>query len=86
MDEIWSETTDFKVYTTMASPSPSREWYEKVNLVGRDEYMDFLSTMKFGVGTFEDYKFFGQYQQLMVLVLVFHTYYQTCCVILKWLQ
>ena len=55
MDEIWSERQDFKVYTTMASPSPSREWHEKVNLAGRDEYMDFLSTMKFGVGTFEDY-------------------------------
>ncbi len=39
----------------MADAAPPREWHEKVNLEGRDEYMDFLSTMKFGVGTFETY-------------------------------
>ena len=31
MDEIWEKRQDFKVYTTIASPSPSREWHEKVN-------------------------------------------------------
>ena len=39
----------------MADAAPKREWHKKVQLEGRDEYMDFLSTMKFGVGTFEDY-------------------------------
>ena len=32
-----------------------RPWNIKVKCESRDEYMDFLSTMKFGVGTFQTY-------------------------------
>ena len=52
-DEIWEQRQDFKVYTTLTQVD--RPWNERVNCESRDEYMDFLSTMKFGVGTFQTY-------------------------------
>ena len=52
-DEIWEERQDFKVYTTLTQVD--RPWNKKVKCESRDEYMDFLSTMKFGVGTFQTY-------------------------------
>jgi hypothetical protein len=53
VDEIWETRQDFKVYTTLAQID--RPWNERVKLTGRNEYMDFLSKMKFGVGTFQTY-------------------------------
>lgn len=53
VDEIWETRKDFRVYTTLTSVD--RPWNERVNLEGRDEYMRFLSSMKFGVGTFQTY-------------------------------
>ena len=53
VDEIWEKRQDFKVYTTLAQID--RPWNERVKLTGRNEYMDFLSKMKFGVGTFQTY-------------------------------
>ena len=52
-DEIWEQRQDFKVYTTLTQVD--RPWNERVKCESRDEYMDFLSTMKFGVGTFQTY-------------------------------
>jgi hypothetical protein len=53
VDEIWEKRQDFKVYTTLAQID--RPWNERVKITGRDEYMDFMSKMKFGVGTFQTY-------------------------------
>jgi hypothetical protein len=53
VDEIWQTRKDFTVYTTMASVD--RPWCKKMDLTSRDEYMSFLSQMKFGVGTFQTY-------------------------------
>jgi glycosyltransferase involved in cell wall biosynthesis len=53
VDEIWEKRQDFKVYTTLAQID--RPWNKRVKLTGRDEYMNFLSKMKFGVGTFQTY-------------------------------
>jgi len=53
VDEIWKTRKDFKVYTTLAQVD--REWNTKVELTGRDEYMQFLSQVKFGVATFQTY-------------------------------
>ena len=53
VDEIWETRQDFKVYTTLAQID--RPWNKKVDLTSRDEYMDFLSEIKFGVGTFQTY-------------------------------
>jgi hypothetical protein len=53
VDEIWETRQDFKVYTTLAQVD--RPWNERVKLTGRDEYMNFLSKVKFGVGTFQTY-------------------------------
>ena len=53
VDEIWEKRQDFKVYTTLTQVD--RPWNKKVKCESRDDYMDFLSTMKFGVGTFQTY-------------------------------
>ena len=53
VDEIWEQRQDFKVYTTLTQVD--RPWNKKVNCESRDDYMDFLSSMKFGVGTFQTY-------------------------------
>ena len=53
VDEIWEKRQDFKVYTTLTKVD--KPWNKKVKCESRDEYMDFLSTMKFGVGTFQTY-------------------------------
>jgi len=53
MDELWETRKDFKVYTTLAQVD--RHWNQKVSMRSRDEYMEFLSKMKFGVGTFQTY-------------------------------
>jgi glycosyltransferase involved in cell wall biosynthesis len=53
VDEIWETRQDFKVYTTLAQID--RPWNKRVKLTGRDEYMDFLAKIKFGVGTFQTY-------------------------------
>jgi len=53
VDEIWKTRKDFKVYTTMASVD--REWNIKLDLGSRDEYMNRISEMKFGVATFQTY-------------------------------
>ena len=53
VDEIWKTRQDFKVYTTLAQVD--REWNIKVDLTGREEYMQFLSQVKFGVATFQTY-------------------------------
>ena len=53
VDEIWETRKDFKVYTTLAQID--RPWNKKVDLTSRDEYMDFLSEIKFGVGAFQTY-------------------------------
>ena len=53
VDEIWEKRQDFKVYTTLTQVD--REWYERVRCESRDDYMNFLASMKFGVGTFQTY-------------------------------
>ena len=53
VDEIWEQRQDFKVYTTLTQVD--RPWNKKVNCETRNEYMDFLSNVKFGVGTFQTY-------------------------------
>jgi hypothetical protein len=53
VDEIWKTRQDFKVYTTLAQVD--RPWNEKISLTTRNDYMDFLSNVKFGVGTFQTY-------------------------------
>ena len=53
VDEIWEHRQDFKVYTTLTQVD--RPWNIRVRCETRNEYMDFLSKMKFGVGTFQTY-------------------------------
>lgn len=53
IDEIWKHRQDFTVYTTLASVD--RPWNKKVNTPTRNEYMDLLSQMDFGVGCFQSY-------------------------------
>ena len=53
MDAVWESRQDFKVYTTLTEVD--RPWNEKIKLTGRDEYMNFLSNIKFGVGAFQKY-------------------------------
>lgn len=53
MDELWEKRKDFTVYTTLTSVD--RPWNEKVDLDGRMEYLNFLKSVSFGVGCFEDY-------------------------------
>ena len=53
MDEVWEQRQDFQVYTTLTQID--RPWNRKVVCDSRDDYMEFLSTMKFGVGTFQTY-------------------------------
>ena len=53
MDKLWEKRQDFKVYTTLTDID--KEWNERVDLSNRDDYMDFLSNVKFGVGCFERY-------------------------------
>lgn len=53
VDEIWEKRKDFKVYTTLTNID--REWNTNLNLTSREDYINFLSTIKFGVGTFQKY-------------------------------
>ena len=53
VDEIWEKRQDFKVYTTLTQVD--RPWNKRVRCGTRDDYMNFLSSMKFGVGTFQTY-------------------------------
>ncbi|MDA7548647.1 hypothetical protein N8748_01120 [bacterium] len=53
MDEVWKERQDFKVYTTLVEID--KEWNEHINTESRDEYMNTLKNMKFGVGCFRNY-------------------------------
>ncbi len=53
VDEIWEQRQDFKVYTTLTQVD--RPWNERVSIDTRDDYMNFLSNVKFGVGTFQKY-------------------------------
>lgn len=53
VDKIYESRQDFTVYTTMADTN--RPWHKRVKLKDRQEYMNFLSKMKFGVGTFQTY-------------------------------
>lgn len=53
MDILWAKRQDFKVYTTLTDID--REWSEFVDLTSRDDYMEFLANIKFGVGCFERY-------------------------------
>lgn len=53
VDEIWETRKDFKVYTTLVDTA--KDWNVKVNMTSREDYMNFLSEIKFGVGAFQTY-------------------------------
>lgn len=53
MDEIWKTRQDFTVYTTLAEVD--RPWNKRLNLKSREEYLDTLGRMQFGVGCFQSY-------------------------------
>ena len=52
-DEIWQSRQDFTVYSTLAQVD--RPWSKKIVATSREEYLQKLSTMQFGVGCFQSY-------------------------------
>lgn len=56
MDEVWLERQDFTVYVTLSELERlNKPWCQKLDLPSRQEYMNRLSTMQFGVGCFQEY-------------------------------
>ena len=55
MNELWKERQDFKVYTTLNWKRDYGDWHHRLDISDKDEYMEKLSTMKFGVGCFRNY-------------------------------
>ena len=53
MDELWNRRQDFKVYTTLADLD--KPYAKRMKISDRDEYLDFISSMHIGVGTFQKY-------------------------------
>ena len=53
MDLLWDKRQDFTVYTTLADID--RPYARRVKIRSRDEYLQFLKSMKVGVGCFQKY-------------------------------
>jgi len=53
VDEIWNTRQDFTVYSTLAQVD--RPWNQKITTKTREQYMETLASMQFGVGCFQSY-------------------------------
>lgn len=53
IDEIWKTRQDFTVYSTLAQVD--RPWNKQIDVKSREQYMEKLATMQFGVGCFQSY-------------------------------
>jgi len=53
MDELYEQRQDFKVITTLAKLN--RPYAKRVKISDRKEYLKFIKSMHFGVGTFQKY-------------------------------
>jgi len=53
MDELYEQRQDFKVFTTLAELD--RPYAKKVTISSRKEYLKFIKSVHFGVGTFQKY-------------------------------
>jgi len=53
VDEIWKTRQDFTVYSTLAQVD--RPWNQKITTKTREQYMETLASMQFGVGCFQNY-------------------------------
>ena len=53
MDELWEDRQDFVVYTTLTEID--RPWNKAVHFPDKKSYMEFMQTVKFGVGAFQEY-------------------------------
>ena len=53
MDELYKQRQDFKVITTLADLE--RPYSKRVKISDREEYLKFIKSMHFGVGTFQKY-------------------------------
>ena len=53
MDRLWEDRQDFVVYTTLTEID--RPWNKAVHFKDKESYMEFMQTVKFGVGAFQEY-------------------------------
>ena len=53
MDKLWEARQDFVIYTTLTEID--RPWNKAVDFKDKESYMEFMQTVKFGVGAFQEY-------------------------------